>query len=237
MILCIDCGNTRLKWAWHDGRQWSGDGAAPRAATAQLAGLVGAGPAPHRIMVANVAGDAVLAAVADALGGWRDRLVVARSTAAACGVTNGYGKPGSLGVDRWCALIGAWSLVGGACVVVGAGTATTIDSLDAGGRFRGGFILPGLDLMAAALAGNTAGLPRAAGSYAEFPAATEDAIYSGAVEATCGAVERACARLAGAPCLLFGGAAPHLVGRLGVASRSEPRLVLEGLHRLAREAA
>jgi len=23
MILCIDAGNSRVKWGWHDGHQWT----------------------------------------------------------------------------------------------------------------------------------------------------------------------------------------------------------------------
>ena len=23
MILCIDAGNSRVKWGWHDGREWT----------------------------------------------------------------------------------------------------------------------------------------------------------------------------------------------------------------------
>ena len=61
------------------------------------------------------------------------------------------------------ALVGARASVSGACVVVCAGTATTIDVLSADGEFRGGLILPGFDLMRAALANNTAQLPLAEG--------------------------------------------------------------------------
>nr|WP_308602397.1 type III pantothenate kinase [Massilia sp. Dwa41.01b] len=46
-------------------------------------------------------------------------------------------------------------------VVATCGTATTVDAVSAEGRFIGGMILPGLALMAGALARNTAQLPQA----------------------------------------------------------------------------
>ena len=75
-----------------------------------------------------------------------------------------------------------------------AGTATTIDSLDAAGTFLGGMILPGLDLMRRALARDTAGLAYADGQYAAQPRCTDDAIVTGCIEAQAGAIERAWTR-------------------------------------------
>lgn len=140
-----------------------------------------------------------------------------------------------MGVDRWCALIGARSLSAGHCVAVMAGTATTIDSLDGAGNFLGGLILPGLDLMRRALARDTATLPLATGKYAAWPRATDDAITSGCLEAQVGAIERAVARLGDAVCLLSGGAAAAIGEHLDVPHRRVDNLVLEGLLRLAAE--
>ena len=236
MIVCVDSGNTRVKWAAHDGNAWLAQGAAAQGDLAGLAALPGSLPAPAVVMAANVAGQAAAAAIAEALAPWAGRLAWARSAAAGGGVANGYANPGRLGVDRWCALIGARALSSGACLVVGAGTATTIDTLDAGGRFLGGLILPGFDLMRAALARNTAALPLADGSYATLPTTTEDAIFSGCLEAQLGAIERAWERLAGErECLLFGGGAPLLGLHLVIPHRRVDNLVLEGLRILAGE--
>ena len=232
MIVCIDSGNTRVKWAAHDGTGWLAAGAAAQADIAALAALPGTLPLPDVVAVANVAGPRATAAITAALEPWRDCFLWVASSATAGGVSNGYADPGKLGVDRWCALVGARSLTAGACLVVGAGTATTVDSLGADGHFRGGFILPGFDLMRASLARNTAGLPLADGAYTTDPTATEDAIFSGCLEAQLGAVERAYARLATegeATCLLFGGAAPLLARHLALPHRRVDNLVLEGL--------
>lgn len=63
------------------------------------------------------------------------------------GVTNGYQNPAELGVDRWLAVIAAWHANRCACLVIDAGTALTVDSIDASGRHQGGFIVPGLITM------------------------------------------------------------------------------------------
>ena len=248
MILCIDSGNTRLKWGLREGEHWLSHDALPQADIGRLAELPARLAAPVRVMVANVAGPAVAAAIAAALAPWQERLHFVRTAARAGGVSNGYRDPARLGVDRWCALIGARRQTSAACLVVGAGTATTIDTLDAAGHFCGGLILPGFDLMRAALAGNTAGLPLASGRYEAWPRCTDDAIYSGCLEAQLGAIERAFGRIAMAPaarglpqtlpqCLLFGGAAPLLTPHLAMPWRQVETLVLDGLYCLATEAA
>jgi type III pantothenate kinase len=123
--------------------------------------------------------------------------------------------------------------------VVNAGTAVTIDALDADGVFQGGLILPGIRLMIQALADNTAALKVPPGTYAHFPTNTADAIYSGAVHAICGAIEllRLKVRLdeVAVKCYLSGGAAhevaPYVSGPLEVVDN----LVLEGVLLLADE--
>jgi len=157
-----------------------------------------------------------------------------RSSAEACGVRNHYEQVERLGSDRWAALIGARGQVSTACLVVCAGTATTVDWLDANGEFRGGSILPGVDLMRASLARNTAQLPLGDGHFRAEPRNTLDAIASGCLHAQLGAIERQFARLAnepGAPCLLTGGAAPHLAPYLNIPFRLTDNLILDGLAR------
>lgn len=236
MILCIDSGNTRIKWGLWEGERWLSEGALPQADIGQLSDRLRHLHPPGRIMVANVAGPAAAAAIAAAFSAWQERLTFVRSEACRGGVTNGYAEPARLGVDRWCALIGARQQVTSACLVVGAGTATTIDTLDAAGRFRGGLILPGFELMRGALARRTAGLPLAQGRYEAFPRCTDDAIFSGCLEAQLGAIGRAFGRIAAEPdalCLLFGGAASLLAGHLDIPWRQVDTLVLDGLRQLA----
>lgn len=233
LILCLDAGNTRLKCGLFDGRRWRMQGALDYDAFDDLVAELTTTPA--RILACNVAGEAVrqrIEALAARLGCPLDWLT---SSAAACGVSNAYDTPGQLGADRWAALIGARSLHAGPAVVVMAGTATTIDALDGEGCFRGGLILPGLALMRTALARNTAGLPHAAGRYRSVPTNTDDAIVSGAIHATLGAIERMQAALGNDTlCLLSGGAAGELAPQLELPLRQVDNLVLEGLARYSR---
>ncbi|HTY04413.1 MAG TPA: type III pantothenate kinase [Rhodocyclaceae bacterium] len=223
-ILCVDCGNTRLKWGLREGDAWLAQGAATLAEVDAL--QIDA----QRIVACNVGGvppRLTLEALSARLGA---PLEWVRSRAEQCGVINGYEHPDQLGADRWAALIGARALHRGDCLVVMCGTATTVDTLTADGRFQGGVILPGLTMMREALAAGTADLPAAAGDYRDLPRNTFDAIATGCLEATVGAIERMARRLpAGALCLLSGGAAHAVPPRLTLPHRLVDHLVLEGL--------
>lgn len=229
MILCLDSGNTRLKWGLRDGDAWLAGGALAHAQAAALE----LPQMPNRLVACNVAGGTGAAAI-EALAS-RHGLAVewVRAQAAQCGVVNRYDNPDQLGADRWAAMVGARALQPGACLVVMCGTATTVDVLDDAGVFQGGLILPGLDMMRAALADSTADLPTARGDHRELPRNTFDAIASGAVEATLGAIERMSRRAAAVTCLLSGGAAPVLASRLELPHRVVDKLVLEGVARIA----
>lgn len=233
MILCLDAGNTRLKWGLREGRAWRVQGAC---ALDDIGGIAALLPAVSEdILACNVAGDAVAQRIEDIVAPFGVPLAWFRSSASCCGVLNGYDNPAQLGADRWAALVGARGLHEGDALVVMAGTATTIDVLAADGRFRGGLILPGLELMQKALARNTAGLPEARGAYRDLPTNTDDAIVSGALQATLGAIERMACRLAQTDfrVILSGGAAEALAPHLDLPQLRVDNLVLEGLARAA----
>lgn len=241
MILLLDAGNTRLKWGLRQGGAWLAQGALERERIGELPHCLPVGVRLQRILFCNVAGPEVAAAVAQALAPLSPGLETFTATASRAGVRNGYDRPGQLGADRWAALIGAWGLVGDACLVVSAGTALTVDVLgrESGwGVFRGGLILPGFDLMRGALATKTAQLHLAAGHYADLPGNTDDAIVSGCLHALAGAVERLGRQLPPeAPWLLSGGSADLLAPHLSGPVRRVENLVLEGLARVERAAA
>jgi type III pantothenate kinase len=125
-------------------------------------------------------------------------------------------------------------------VVVSAGTALTVDALSSRAEFLGGLIVPGLSMMKAALAANTAGVGPIDGQMREFPASTGDAVHSGALRAMAGAVEYICETLARregtAPVLLLtGGDAEALQATLSGVGEIVDNLVLEGLVLIAKE--
>ena len=247
IVLAVDCGNTRVKWGWHAGNagdaasaRWLGQGVAAHADLASLGdewtGLAARFGQPDRIAIANVGGAALHDTLRVLLLGLEAEPVWIRSQARQCGVVNAYRDPEQLGCDRWAALIGAWALERRACLVVGAGTATTVDTLSATGEFLGGLILPGFDMMRTALAKGTAGLPLADGEAEEFPKSTSAAIWNGCRAAQAGAVERMWRALPGAAvCLLAGGGAAALAPALNLPVRVVDNLVLEGLLRIALE--
>jgi len=233
-MIAIDAGNTRIKWGIHDGAAWLEQGALPTGEVSQLAEVSAGWPDNSRVVACNVAGEAVGATISAALTSRFGAPCWLRSSAQCCGVRNAYEQPERLGADRWAALIGARAQTISACLVVCVGTATTVDWLAADGEFRGGLILPGVDLMRASLARNTAQLPLAEGEFRCAPRNTNDAIVSGCLHAQLGAIERMYAKLAaepGALCLLTGGAAPSLVPHLRIPFLQVENLILDGLVR------
>jgi len=229
-VLCIDSGNTRLKWGLRNGAVWVGQGVLSLSQLDQLAV-----PAP-RIVACNVAGDRARRAIETLAAGLGASLEWVRVQAELLGVRNRYEHPEQLGADRWAALIGARGLHAAPALVVMSGTATTVDVLDSNGVFQGGLILPGLATMRESLAAGTADLPAAAGDYRDLPRNTFDAIASGCINATVGAIERMFRVVADQPdalCLFSGGAASHLADHLTIPHRMVDNLVLEGLARIA----
>jgi type III pantothenate kinase len=252
-FLAIDIGNTRLKWAQY---------ASPQPGAAMLAhGAVfletidelserdwkNLTP-PSSMLGCNVAGDAVKRRVEEQLELWEiePRWVV--PSAHDAGVVNGYEHPSRLGADRWVALIGARSHVVASghlrpALVVMVGTAVTVDSLDASGRFLGGLILPGFGLMLRALEMGTAGLKVPTGEIVDFPRNTSDALMSGGAFAIAGAIEQVHQKLVEqtgqAPALFMtGGAAVKLAPVTDLAFQTIDGLIFDGLlalqsHRLA----
>ena len=238
MLLLIDAGNTRVKWALaHPDAQpgaWFAAGAALHEGLAAL-GVEWQDAGVTRAVVSNVAGPELRARLAALLGAIEVDWFA--SSAERAGLVNGYREPQRLGCDRFAAAIGARALAPNrALVVATCGTATTVDAVTSDGRFAGGMILPGLALMAGALARNTAQLPQATPGVAPpplFADNTNDAIVSGCLSAQAGAIERAVAGHGGAACILSGGAAPYIAPALKVAHRLVDNIVLVGLHAVA----
>ncbi|MEO8631374.1 MAG: type III pantothenate kinase, partial [Betaproteobacteria bacterium] len=163
-ILAIDAGNTRIKWGiWDD--EWATLDAVATTHVESLGQVWHALPKLDVVIACSVAG----AHVRDWLEQWwGERGATLRwliSQREQCGVRNSYRDPQTLGADRWAAIIAAHHQVQGSALVVNAGTAVTVNALSSDGEFLGGLILPGLDLMAAALATGTARLPQTPGAF------------------------------------------------------------------------
>lgn len=234
--LLIDAGNTNIKLALVDGENWLASDNLP---VSQADGLnVACYVGVQQVWVSNVAGEKVAQNIIEACAARNLPVRFVAADAVQCGVRNGYAEPSQLGSDRWAALIAAWHQVGAACLVVVCGTATTIDALTGDGEFIGGLILPGIELMQRSLIVATAQLQSGTGDYASFPRNTGDALRSGAIQASCGAIQRQHALLGNvaATVLLSGGAASVLLPHLNLPVQMVDNLVLQGLLLIAQDA-
>ncbi len=235
-MLLIDAGNSRIKWGVDESGAWARRGTAEHAAGALQHAFAGL-QRPQRILVSNVAGEDAAQRIRSACSAWDSRIEFVSALTEQCGVRNGYEYPAQLGSDRWAALIAAWHHEHAACLVVNCGTATTVDALSASGDFLGGLILPGMDMMRQALETGTAQLDAAAGAWRAFPTNTADAIHSGAICATVGAINRQYQALgtSGAHCLLAGGAADDVSPYLDLPQIRMKDMVLRGLQIIGHE--
>jgi type III pantothenate kinase len=229
----FDLGNTRLKCApWVDGR--CGDVIALAHDEAGFAERLDAllPPSGGVAHLASVAPQASTVDLLESLASRFARIDLARTQARCAGVRIAYAEPARLGVDRFLALLAAHER-GGSALVVGVGTALTLDLVDASGQHHGGRIAPSPSLMREALHARTAVLPIAGGTRVDFASDTADALASGcegaALALVADGIAAAHARLGIAPALLLhGGGAPALRSAFPSAVFA-PSLVLEGL--------
>lgn len=238
MNLVIDAGNSRVKWGWHDGERWASVATVSliefAAANHDINPFAATHEDPDRIVISNVAGEGAHQLIVNWTSIFEAEPLWLRGEAERCGVRSRYDDPAQLGPDRWAALIAARALHAGDCVVVNAGTATTVDLLSSEGEFLGGLILPGVDLMRFVLHEHTGTLPIQEGEFRKAPTCTLDAIETGCRHAQAGAVERMVrSAAAGALCLVSGGAGRALIAQLDFSARYVENLVLEGLARVA----
>lgn len=195
MLLVIDIGNTRTKWALA-----SDDGN-----LAELEVCMNADIATSNLrvvarkadsaLIANVAGEAMAQQILQLLQPLQTELIAVSKQA--CGVTNNLYP--ALGTDRWATLIAVRHRVKQAVLVVNAGTAITMDALTEKGVFLGGTIMPGLYLMHTSLNEHAAQVNIHAGSggaiLASFPNNTQDAVQAGCLNAAAGAIHLMLKRL------------------------------------------
>lgn len=257
-VLLLDAGNTRLKWALSERGQFSRHGAFAYSwadLSAQFETEWAALMAQHgvdRLVLSNVAGEQLEVPLQQWLADLMKEseppfqecvpLTIEQVTAQmqALGVQCAYEEPAQLGSDRWAALIAARHYIGGACCVIDAGTALTIDVLNAEGVHVGGLIAPGMTMMRESLQANTAQVEtdNAACSSLFCGRDTATAVQAGIMAALAGAVQQALAQcleqgLQSLTCVVTGGDAQALLPVLPEQSLFEPEWVLKGLSIIA----
>jgi type III pantothenate kinase len=252
ILLLVDIGNTRVKWARLVAGQMGKQHAAANAgwdASDYSRRVIGRGwsGSEGRIVVSSVAGQEVnglLTTAAREAGAPEPEFVASERSAA--GITTEYLEPWRLGVDRFVGAIGAHHLASGQPVcVVNVGTAITIDLVDGTGRHHGGAIVPGPALMVSSLLTQTSGIRRratggSAGVNGMFARSTRNAIGEGARYASAAVIDRAIEesriRLGSRPLvLLTGGGSADIKPLIRSTSVRLPDLVLHGLAVWARQ--
>lgn len=248
MLLAIDAGNTRTKWAAFSSHGEIRLQDACLNSELEISRLANALQDIHGMIISNVAGEAHTAKLKQSLPNNLPTQWL-KATANSCNVINRYDNPQSLGCDRWAAIIAGWHLAKNTCVVVSAGTAITIDAIaanDSGGEFIGGLILPGLHLMQQSL-GLAAALLPTANVYDDkttrsiFATNTRDAIDNGTLQAATGAIERMASELNARTrqlphIVISGGDADLIANQLKCHVTNQvsivDNLVLQGLYRI-----
>lgn len=251
MMLLIDAGNSRVKFAICDGSdildvRVTDSVKGERGETAFRDAVSPALTSADRVIVANVAGERFAKCLADLCSSLTaPSPEFLGATRRLCGVVNGYANPSQLGVDRWMAVVAAYVENRTDLLVIDAGSALTIDAVDANGRHLGGCIAPGLDMMRAALLRDTSDLAELSRDGSNEPDSvfannTRAAIASGCWNAVAGLVQRAlreqAARTRVRPrVVVTGGNAFVVESAIPVPSSHVPDLVLRGLALAAME--
>ena len=150
MILELDCGNTLIKWRVLDvaSGQVLSAGASDAAESVVDSLVCLPSLALQRCRLVSVRGEDETAQLVMLLEkAFALSCCVARPVQAVGKIRNGYDDFALLGLDRWLAVVGAYTLADGACLVLDLGTAVTADYIDTTGLHVGGYIGPGLALM------------------------------------------------------------------------------------------
>lgn len=245
--LLIDIGNTRIKWAHlQDAKtgKLSGHGYVQHNKQLGIEVLkqIEAPAKLSAIYVSAVTDDLNSQRIKRQLQDLHDVTVcMVKSQSEGNGLVSGYKQPDLLGVDRWVAMIGAFAQAKPehGVIVVDAGTAITIDALDANGKHLGGTIAPGLELMRSALNKNTQRLMLVEGADVNAVADnTQDAIASGTMWSLIGNILQTEERLgldqnSKIDYFITGGDAQHLLQYLPSRYQLVNDLILQGLARIA----
>ena len=233
----IDLGNTRWKMATAShgliGPVRQGSYAEPGTFSAALAEISGGAVGALLASVVDRDRTEALLALTRDVTGRTVRRVLADDPVP--GIRSGYRNPAQLGVDRLLAMVAARARCSGPLCVVDAGSAVTVDFVDAEGQHLGGFILPGQRLARECLLARTS-IPDQAEVErgARLGRDTATAVAMGALQAVAGIIERfVCGRDAlfahGATVFLGGGDAGDLAPLMPVPCEQVEHLVLSGL--------
>lgn len=239
MILLLDAGNSRFKWAKLSrsrpillGNKSYGTQSSADSVIKVLDNLH-----PHRVVIASV----LDTEFSGSLRLWAEsktniELQFITTQTMAYGVRIAYAHPEHLGVDRFVALVAAHRHTNTASVIIDCGTAVTIDALSAGGEHLGGLIMPGLEMMRVSLVKDTNRI-RFQDDSVSLPLLARDtgeAVLSGTQRMLASAIDRLSSQMeteltSPVTRILCGGDAPRMISWLEGNYIHDPLLVLKGL--------
>ncbi|MDX1757880.1 MAG: type III pantothenate kinase [Marinobacter sp.] len=235
MKLLVDMGNTRVKWQLRDagGESLSaGSGGIDEAGL--FSTLVSGASEISAVAVSTVASESRRDRLCERLAAITNAPVRFYWTESRRGeLSCAYPDPGTMGVDRWHALYGAWLRCRSALAVVDAGSAITVDFVNHHGQHQGGYIFSGKQMMLRSLRQDAAriGYGEAVTRDASPGTTTTECVHHGLRWLWQAIVRQLNAEVAGrglASMLVTGGDAPDLLDA-GLAAEWVPDLVLDGL--------
>lgn len=234
MRLLVDAGNTRLKWRLERGGDLVDQGIGHLDDDAPIVALRETGAGITSVAVSTVASEKKRLRLKEFLQDQTNAPVTFYwAEASRGGLVNAYDDVTRMGADRWHAMYGAFSFCRQGVAVVDAGSAVTVDYVDASGRHLGGFILPGLQMMLRSLKTDAAriGFDPAQILATDPGRSTGECVNHGLAWLSAGMVERIerdVREYALGDIVVTGGDADRLLG-LGLRAQSHPGLVLDGL--------
>jgi type III pantothenate kinase len=147
-----------------------------------------------------------------------------------------YESPQEVGADRIVNAVAAYARLGGPCIVVDFGTATTFDVVTAKGEYAGGVIVPGISISAEALFEKAARLWRVEIRRPErvvgktTSASIQSGLYFGYLSLVDGVIDRIVRETGGKPRVIAtGGLAELFAGASERIEEVDPLLTLTGL--------
>jgi type III pantothenate kinase len=244
-LLAVDVGNTNTVLGLYEGERLAFHWrlSTRREATADelvlsVEGLLrsaGAGPRPSDVIVASV-----VPSLRFPMRQAFRQIVGKEAVFVEPGVKTGmpilYEVPQEVGADRIVNAVAAFAKVGGPCIVVDFGTATTFDVVTARGEYAGGVIVPGIAISAEALFEKAARLWRVEIRRPEkvvgknTASSIQSGLYFGYLSLVDGVIDRIAREMGSKPHVLATGGLAELFG--GGSERIEevdPLLTLTGL--------
>ena len=187
MILTVDIGNSRIKWA-----SWQAEEIVARGVLAyektkkadSFDELFSKVERPSRVVSVCVAGDDMSQALsAWVKQHWRLDVEYLKTEKQFKNIINAYPDPAQHGADRWAALVAAHQCYPDTSLcVISAGTAITFDLIKKNGQHLGGYILPSYATMRTALMADTVKVKSTANKYIDnnsLPDNTSDGVNQG----------------------------------------------------------